>query len=112
MNTREKFLLQLRKNSPKKYNFSVISDLEDETENTYDEIVRLQSELESYKDSLSQKYDELYSKVFNDELNRYGDIIDQLLDVGINAPDFVGMIGKKLDESIEELNKLKEALNK
>ena len=54
----------------------------------------------------------MYSKVFNDELNRYGDIIDQLLDVGINAPDFVGMIGKKLDESIEELNKLKEALNK
>ena len=32
MNTKEKFLLQLQKNSPKKYNFSVISDLENEWE--------------------------------------------------------------------------------
>jgi hypothetical protein len=112
MNTKEKFLLQLQKNSPKKYNFNVISDLENDTENTFDEIVRLQSELASYKDNLSQQYDDLYSRVFNDELNRYGDAIDKLTDAGVYAPDFVGMIGKTLDESIEELNNLKEALNK
>ena len=106
--TKQNFFAEISKNKPKKYNLSVISDLEGETENTYDEIVRLQSELESYKDSLTQQYDELYSRVFNDELNRYGDIIDQL----INAPDFVGMIGRKLDDSILELDNLKEALNK
>ena len=110
--TKKQFFAELQKSNPKKFNFSIIGDLEDETENTYDEIVRLQSELESYKDSLTQQYDELYSRVFNDELNRYGDIIDQLIDVGINAPDFVGMIGRKLDDSILELDNLKEALNK
>ena len=95
----------------KKYNLSVISDLENETQNTFDEIVRLQSELESYKDSLTQQYDDLYSRVFSDELNSYGDVIDQLIEVGINAPDFVGGIGKTLDDSIAELKNLKDSLN-
>lgn len=109
---KENFLAELNKRRPEKYNFSVISDLEDETQNTFNEIVRLQSELQSYKDGLMQQYDELYSKVFNDELNTYGDVINQLIDVGINAPDFVGGIGRKLDESILELDNLKAALNK
>ena len=110
--TTKKFFAELQKRNPKKYNFSAISDLENETQNTFDEIVRLQLELESYKDSLMQQYDDLYSRVFSDELNTYGDMIDKLIEMGINAPDFVGHIGKTLDDSILELANLKEALNK
>ena len=95
----------------KKYNLSAITDLENETQNTFDEIVRLQSELESYKDNLMQQYDDLYSRVFSDELNTYGDMIDKLIEVGINAPDFVGHIGKTLDDSIAELKNIKDSLN-
>jgi len=109
---KEKFLAELNKQRPQKYNLSVISDLENETQNTFDEIVRLQLELESYKDSLMQQYDDLYSRVFSDEVNTYGELINQLIEVGINAPDFVGGIGKTLDDSILELSNLKEALNK
>ena len=109
---KEKFLAELKRQRPEKYNFSAISDLETETYNTYATILRLQSELQSYKDSVMQQYDELYSKVFDDELNTYGDMIDKLIEMGINAPDFVGHIGKQLDDSILELADLKEALNK
>ena len=109
---KHKFFKEINKKKPKNYNFSAISDLETETSNTYATILRLQSELQSYKESLMQQYDELYSKVFDDELNTYGDMMDKLKEMGINAPDFVGHIGKQLDDSILELADLKEALNK
>ena len=116
--SKEKFLKEVNRlkgntnlSQAKKYNLSAITDLENETQNTFDEIVRLQSELESYKDNLMQQYDDLYSRVFSDELNTYGDMIDKLIEVGINAPDFVGHIGKTLDDSIAELKNLKDSLN-
>jgi len=107
----QKFFAELNKKRPEKYNFSVISDLENETKNTLDEIVRLKSELLSYKDGLMQQYDDLYSRVFNDEVNRYDAVVEQLIEVGINFDTDVGNIGYTIDDSILELANLKEALN-
>ena len=108
----QKFFVELNKKRPEKYNFSVISDLENETKNTLEEILGLQSEVQSYKDGLMQQYDTLYSKVFNDELNSYSDINDKLLDVGIQGTDFTTQINSNIEESISELANLKEVLNK
>ena len=108
--SKKKFFAEIQKNNPKNYNFSVISDLEDDTKKTYDALLDLRSEISSVYDNFFDKLNDLRNTVFDEQLNAYSDINDSLLDVGIKGTDFTTEINSNIENSISEINEIESLL--
>ena len=107
--TQEKFFIELSKR-PEKYNFSVIGDLENKTKNTYNELLDFRVELRTELANHITTLEGFQNRIFQEELNEYSDINDRLLDVGIAGVDFTTVINENIENSIAEIESIKEVL--
>lgn len=107
---KEKFLAELSKQRPEKYNFSVISDLENKTQNTYEEIKEFRIWLSTELANHITTMEGFQNRIFQEELNEYSDINDKLLDVGIAGTDFTTAVNENIENSIGEIDGIKRLL--
>ena len=107
---KEKFLAELKKQSPEKYSFSVISDLENKTQNTLQELLDFRTELSTELANHITTLEGFQNRIFQEELNEYSDINDKLLEVGIAGTDFTTAINENIENSIAEIDNIKELL--
>ena len=108
--TKKQFFAELSKNNPKKYNLSVISDLENKTKNTLQELLDFRTELRTELANHITTLEGFQNRIFQEELNEYSDINDKLLDVGIAGTDFTTAINENIENSIAEIDNIKELL--
>tara|TARA_R110000764_G_scaffold99105_1_gene183751 strand:+ start:326 stop:658 length:333 start_codon:yes stop_codon:yes gene_type:complete len=101
---KEKFLAELSKKRPEKYNFSVISDLENKTQNTYEEIKEFRIWLSTELANHITTMEGFQNRIYQEELNEYSDINDKLLDVGIAGTDFTTAVNENIENSIAEID--------
>ena len=101
---KENFLAELSKKRPEKYNFSVISDLENKTQNTYEEIKEFRIWLSTELANHITTMEGFQNRIFQEELNEYSDINDKLLDVGIAGTDFTTAVNENIENSIAEID--------
>ena len=107
---KEKFLAELNKKRPQKYSFSVISDLENKTQNTLQELLDFRTELSTELANHITTLEGFQNRIFQEELNEYSDINDKLLEVGIAGTDFTTAINENIENSIAEIDNIKELL--
>ena len=108
--SKEKFFAELSKQRPEKYNFSVISDLENKTQNTLQELLDFRTELSTELANHITTLEGFQNRIFQEELNEYSDINDKLLEVGIAGTDFTTAINENIENSIAEIDNIKELL--
>jgi|TARA_R110002051_G_scaffold967_1_gene4755 hypothetical protein len=104
------FFVELQKRNPKKYNLSVISDLENKTQNTYEEIKEFRIWLSTELANHITTMEGFQNRIYQEELNEYSDINDKLLDVGIAGTDFTTAVNENIENSIAEIDGIKSLL--